>query len=211
MVAAARAKEAIVPGHCANATIMATKRLQQLVLGCIPDLEFARVSADRELGTVARPLYAGYTVIWPDITQLGHFAVLGGIEVDAGAEADGEDVLRRPVDQIKVKVVLQARCVEHIERLLGDHALLSVPFREQLLLLKSAINWKGNPMVLLIEKLLLLRLFDVGIDIEGVLLLLWWYWESHCGLILLTIVKGLRAASNIIVDAYCGSILLLIY
>ena len=52
--------------------------------------------------------------------------------------------------------------------------LLLVRFREQLVLLKSAINWKGNPMVLLIEKLLLLKFFDVGIDKEGVLLLLCW-------------------------------------
>ena len=96
------------------------------------------MSADREEGTVARPLYAGYTVIWPDITQLGHFAVLGGPEVDAGAEADGEDVLRRPVDQIKVKVVLQARCVEYLERLLRDYALFPVLLGQQLLLLREA-------------------------------------------------------------------------
>ena len=130
MVAAARAKEAIVPGHCANATIMATKRLQQLVLGCIPDLEFARVSADREEGTVARPLYAGYTVIWPNITQLGHFAVLSGPEVDAGTEAHGQNILRGPVDQVEVEVVLKAWRIEHLERLLGNHSLLLVLFRK---------------------------------------------------------------------------------
>lgn len=40
----------------------------------------------------------------------------GAPQVHAAAQADGQHVLRRPVDQIQIEVVLQLRCVEHFER-----------------------------------------------------------------------------------------------
>lgn len=43
-----------------------------------------------------------------------HLAAGCGPEVDAGAEADGEHVLRGPVDEVQVEVVLQGRRVQHL-------------------------------------------------------------------------------------------------
>ena len=104
-------------------------------------------------GTVAGPLHARDTVIGPDVAQLGHLAVLGGPQVDAGAEAHGQNVLRGPVDQVEVEVVLQARCVEHLERLLRDHALFPVLLGQQLLFLEAAVDRKSDSLILLILQL----------------------------------------------------------
>ena len=85
VIAAPRAQEAIVPSDGADATIVAAERLQELILGCIPDLQLSRVSAHCKKGTVSRPLHACDTVIGPNIAQLRHLAVLSGPKVNAGA------------------------------------------------------------------------------------------------------------------------------
>ena len=128
VIAAASAQESIIPSHSTNATIMATHSLQQLVLRRIPDLELAGVRADGEQGAVAGPLDTRDAVVGPDVAQLRHLAILGRPEVDAGAEADGQNILCRPVNQVKVKIVLEGWGIEHLEWLLGNHSLLFVLF-----------------------------------------------------------------------------------
>ena len=49
--------------------------------------------ADGEQGAVAGPLDARDAVVGPDVAQLRHLAILGRPEVDAGAEADGQNIL----------------------------------------------------------------------------------------------------------------------
>ena len=98
VVAATRAQEAIVPSDGADATIVASQRLEEFIFGCVPDLELARVRPNSEESAVSGPLHARDTVIRPDVTQLGHFAVLSGPEVDTGTEAHGQNILRGPVD-----------------------------------------------------------------------------------------------------------------
>ena len=152
VIAATRAQEAIVPSDGTDATIVAAKRLQELILGCVPDLQLSRVRAHCKKGTITGPLHACNTVIRPNIAQLRHFAVLSGPEVDTGAKTDGQNILRRPVHQVEVKVVLQARCVEDLERLLRDYALFPVLLRQQLLLLEATVDRKSNSLIFLVLK-----------------------------------------------------------
>ena len=56
--------------------------------------------ANPEKCAITGPLNAGHTIARPDVVELGHLAREGRPEVDAGSEADGEDVLRRPVHQV---------------------------------------------------------------------------------------------------------------
>ena len=126
MIAGACAQETIIPGDGANATLVAAHRLQQLVLRCIPDLQFTRVRAYSKQGSVAGPLDASDPVLGANVAQLGDLAVLSGPEVDAGAEADRQDVLRGPVHQVEVEIVLQAWRIEHLKRLLRNHSLLAI-------------------------------------------------------------------------------------
>lgn len=148
VVAAARAQEAIVPGDSADAAFVATHRLDALVFGGVPNLQFARMRSHSEKSTIAGPLDAGDAVVRADVAQLGHLAVHGGPEVDAGAEADGKHVLRGPVDQIQIEVVLEAGGVEDLEWLLGDDSLLFVLLRKQLFLVESAVDGQGDACVL---------------------------------------------------------------
>jgi len=128
VVATARAQERVVPRDGADASVMAAHGSHELVFGRVPNLQFASVSADCEVGTVATPLHAGDAVVGADVAELGDLAVHGGPEVDAGAEADCEHVLSRPVNQIEVEVVLEARGIEDLEGLLRDDSLLLVLF-----------------------------------------------------------------------------------
>lgn len=126
MITGACAQETIIPGDSTNATLVAAHRLQQLVLRCIPDLQFTRVGAYSKKGSVAGPLDASDAVLGANIAQLGDLAVLSRPEVNAGAEADRQDVLRGPVHQVEVEIVLQARRIEHLKRLLRNHSLLAI-------------------------------------------------------------------------------------
>lgn len=60
---------------------------------------------------ITRPLDASYSIIGSNVTQLGYFARAGRPEVNAGAEADCKHVLGRPVNQVEVEIVLEARRV----------------------------------------------------------------------------------------------------
>ena len=83
MIAAASAHKSIVPCNGTNATFMATKCLQESVLGGVPDLEVASMSANSEKGSIAAPLYTSYSVLRTDIRELGHFAIRSGPQIDA--------------------------------------------------------------------------------------------------------------------------------
>lgn len=53
------------------------------------------------------------------MTSEGYQTYLAGArtpQIDAAAEAHGEDVLRRPVHEVEIEVVLELGRVEHLER-----------------------------------------------------------------------------------------------
>lgn len=65
-------------------------------------------------------MHGAYAVPRPQIAELGDLAIGRGPEVDAGAEADGEHVLRGPVDEVEIEVVLQGGRVQDLMRRFGD-------------------------------------------------------------------------------------------
>ena len=146
MVAATSAQEGIVPRNGANTSIVASHRLQKLVLSRVPDLEISCVGAYGEKGTIAGPLDASHPIIRSDVTQFCDFTVHCGPEVDARAETYGQNVLRRPINQVEVEIVLQAGGVEDFEGLRGDHALLLVLLGEQFLLVESTVDGQGHSL-----------------------------------------------------------------
>ena len=94
VITATCAQETTVPGDGADATIVATKRANKLTLRRVPDLQVSRVRANSKKCAIARPLNACYTIVGPNVTQLCYFARAGRPEVNAGAKADCEHVLR---------------------------------------------------------------------------------------------------------------------
>lgn len=61
------------------------------------------------------PGHAGDAVsISAQVTQSCDLGRVRGPQIDTRAKADGEDVLRAPVYQVKVEVVLQLRGVQHL-------------------------------------------------------------------------------------------------
>ena len=126
VVTAAGAKKGIVPRYGADATVVSSHSLDKFVLGCIPNLEFSGVSSNCEESTISGPLNRCHSVVGPNVTELGHLAVVGRPEVDTGAQAYSKDVLCRPVDEIKIEIVLKAWCVENLKWLLGNYSLFFV-------------------------------------------------------------------------------------
>ncbi len=41
-------------------------------------------------------------------------------EIDAGAEANGEDIVVRPIEKVKVEIVLEGRGIQYFKRDFGD-------------------------------------------------------------------------------------------
>ena len=63
-------------------------------------------------------------VSYAQITQSERFAVFRVPKVDAGSKTDGDIVLRRPIDEVEVEIVLQGRCLEDLEGHLLDPPVL---------------------------------------------------------------------------------------
>lgn len=78
------------------------------------NLDIAKAGADGKIGAFSGPVHSADAVPGPQIAELGDLAIGSRPEVDAIPEADGERVLRRPVDKIEVEVVLQRRRVQDL-------------------------------------------------------------------------------------------------
>ena len=74
VVATSRAQEATVPSHSADATIVAAKSANKLSLRRVPYLKIPGVRAYSEKCAITRPLNASYSIVRPDVAQLGYFA-----------------------------------------------------------------------------------------------------------------------------------------
>ena len=76
VISTTRAEESVVPCYCTNAAIVATHRLDQSILGRVPDLQLTCVGAHGEVLSVTGPLDTGYSIIRSNVAQFGDFAVL---------------------------------------------------------------------------------------------------------------------------------------
>jgi len=107
---------------------VASHRLDALVLDRVPDLQLSRVRPHGKEAAISGPLHARYAVIGPDVAQLSDFAVHSRPKIDTGAEANGEDILCGPVDQVQIEIILEARGVQYFKWLLRDHPLFLILF-----------------------------------------------------------------------------------
>lgn len=105
------------------------------------------MGAHSEKGTISGPLDASYTIIWSDVTQFCDFTVHGRPEVDARAETYSQNVLRRPINQVEVEIVLQAGGVQDFEWLRRNHALLLVLLGKEFLFVEAAVDGQCHSLI----------------------------------------------------------------
>lgn len=111
------------PRHRADAPKVTAHGAQPLALGRIPDLHVPVLGANCDVLSLVRPRQRRHRVhAFGQVAQARHFARVGRPQVDSRAETDGEHILRRPINQIQVKVVGERGRIQHLERLLGDFA-----------------------------------------------------------------------------------------
>ena len=115
------------------------------------------MSSNCEESTISGPLNRCHSVVGPNVTELGHLAVVSRPEVDAGAQADGKDVLCRPVDEIKIEIVLKAGGVENFKGLRGNYSLFFVRLREELIFIEATVDGKGDSFVFVVNREISLR------------------------------------------------------
>ena len=144
-VAAARRQDVPVPGQSADPGRVALQRVDLLVGRHVPDLDVPFVGAHGNQ-VAADPVGPGHgshrVAVLREVAEPGDLAGAGAPQVDGRAEPDGEHVLRRPVDQVEVEVVLQLGSVQHLEGDLRDLAH-RLPRRPQQLLALAAHRGEG--------------------------------------------------------------------
>lgn len=136
-ISASSTQKVGVPGDCADAAVMTMECLDDLALVRVPDLQLPKVSSDCKQVSLLGPLDACHGVSRTNVVEFRHLAACRRPQVNAGSESDCELVLRRPVDEIQVKVILQSRRIKHFERRLRDVALLGVGRSKKLLFIKA--------------------------------------------------------------------------
>lgn len=119
-IAARRAQNVSVPAERGDLRLMAGHRAQSLSRLDVPQLDVARADADAEERAVVGKVDRGdVRALWR-LTDLRHRARLGPPDVRVLGERDGDDVLRRPREQVEVKIVHHPRRVQHPLRLRRD-------------------------------------------------------------------------------------------
>mmetsp|Transcript_22852 Transcript_22852/g.59615 ORF Transcript_22852/g.59615 Transcript_22852/m.59615 type:complete len:209 (+) Transcript_22852:1596-2222(+) len=114
-----------IPRQRTHSTGVAHHRSDLLTPVSVPDLHNAAVGPDGKVRAPSDPLDTRNKVgrvrqIAPQVAQLGHLGGACAPEVNARAEADAKHILRRPVHQVEVEVVLQVGGIQHFERHLRD-------------------------------------------------------------------------------------------
>lgn len=87
---------------------------------CIPYLNGALVSPYSQVCATLRPTDGTNGVVRPQIAELGDLAAACIPQVDAIPQSDGEDIVRGPIHEVEVEVVLQCGRVQHLVGRPGD-------------------------------------------------------------------------------------------
>ena len=88
----------------------------------VPDFCGTVISADGHMVALVAPTDAGDGVLVLKLAEFRNLAGAGGPDVDGAVETNSDDILARPVDQIKVEVVGELWGVKYLVRSLGDVA-----------------------------------------------------------------------------------------
>jgi hypothetical protein len=104
-VAAARGEDMIVPSESTNAGRMPRHCAKTTGLLRVVDLHEALICADGDVAAALDPGDGGYEVVVFEFAEFGHFAAGRVPHVNAGSQANTEDIGGAPVDEVEVKVV----------------------------------------------------------------------------------------------------------
>jgi hypothetical protein len=121
-VAGAAANEGAVPGDAADSVAVVLVLAEELLLLDVENPVEASVVADGQVVALLVPGQAGHQV---RLRELRHFEGLVRLRascVDRVLQPDADDVVARPVQQVEVEIVPQARRVQNLERLLRNFA-----------------------------------------------------------------------------------------
>ena len=123
-VLAAAAQDVAVPAERRDACRVAAHDPQPPFRLDIPQLDIPRAQPDRHIRAVARPAERADMVALCDLREVRDRPRLRVPDVRVFRERDGEDVVRRPGEQVEVVIVEHRGRVEHAFWLCGEPPLL---------------------------------------------------------------------------------------
>jgi hypothetical protein len=83
-------------------------------------LNFALVSPYYQVSATLRPTHGANRVLRPQIAELGDLAAARVPQVDAIPQSDSQDIVRGPIHEVEVEIVLQCGRVQHLVRRARD-------------------------------------------------------------------------------------------
>ena len=111
-VAASRRDQISIPGEGRNAASVTRHGTKQPVLVHVPELNLVLLRTNGEPLSTVGPLDRGDLDTSRALAQVHNLSSLGGPNVDSRAKTDGDTVVRRPVEQVKVVVINKLGSVE---------------------------------------------------------------------------------------------------
>ena len=123
-VAASARQGGAAPRHGPDPCRVTTQSPNLFALDGIPQLHFPPVGAHRQVRAPLRPRDRRYDIFgWGKIAQFGNLGCASTPKVHTRAQTDRQDILRRPVNQIEIKVILQGWGIKDLKRDLLDASL----------------------------------------------------------------------------------------
>jgi hypothetical protein len=120
LVARTSAKQGGTPGDGANPVRMAVHHADPLHLVDVPEVDLSVVGSQAEGRPLRSPPDRSNRVGQSQIAKFGHFGVVSVPEIDIGGQADCQEVLLRPIDEVEVEIILQGWRIKHLERHFAD-------------------------------------------------------------------------------------------
>mmetsp|Transcript_2387 Transcript_2387/g.8793 ORF Transcript_2387/g.8793 Transcript_2387/m.8793 type:complete len:246 (-) Transcript_2387:411-1148(-) len=82
----------------------------------VPDVQLAVVRAHRQKGAALRPRDAAHVIVRPQVAEFRHVARARAPQIHTLPQPHRQHIVRAPVHQVQVKVILKLRSVQHLER-----------------------------------------------------------------------------------------------
>ena len=120
LVLTARGETLLPPGDGADPGRMLGKVAYFLELHVVIDLQSSRLQAHWEELSVGRPTDGGDHIVLTVVAEFNYFVSGRVPQVHTLGKSHWHHILNTPVKQVQVKVVLQLRRVQHLERSLAD-------------------------------------------------------------------------------------------
>lgn len=103
---------------------MTGKSSRFLHFGDIPNLHVPVVSSKRKMWSLKRPSHCSRGIGYSQVAKLIDFRISSVPQVNAGGKTNCEEVLRGPVNEIEVVVILEGGRVQYFDGDLVDPSFL---------------------------------------------------------------------------------------